>query len=584
MRRICFLFLLLILQPLMAMSQLIQDSASTLVVEVVNMGNIQATVSWNAVPGGDNYRVMRKLPNESQFREVATLQATMLEDNINRIICNDSILYYVECSTATHHYLSNVCGTLFNDPYPTTPCELGVVTVNEDQRIKLSWQPSLDEDIVGYFICQGDETWQALDTVWGKESHEYLCGAEFLSTNRYRFRISAFDTCRNMSPLTAPFNNMVLKIQSVDCSQTIRAQWNSYENIPGELDSYFLYASYDGGPFQIVSTVNPGGELSVDFDVPVSVTSVEVKVEAVNRDRDYVAVSNRVSADFSTADSADFIYIRKVSVSDDNKSIGVYFYVDASYPAPEYVLYRSVNGNSFSDCAHFPYRAEDRFEYFDHNVDPQHNSYSYKLGVVDGCGRNEKYSNTANTLNLKIEQEGSSMVLLSWLPYAGWEQSPEYMLLRRLKSEVDWTVLGVIHEQTYRDDLSVLPHLAEPLIYKIVAQEPVGADYGFQDTLQSERVQYSRDGACYFPNAFTPTASTNTEFRAFTSFIDAGDFELNIYDRSGLLVFHTTDIEQGWDGTYNGELLPMGAYVYIAHCRYSNNIEKLIKGTVLLLK
>ena len=49
--------------------------------------------------------------------------------------------------------------------------------------------------------------------------------------------------------------------------------------------------------------------------------------------------------------------------------------------------------------------------------------------------------------------------------------------------------------------------------------------------------------------------------------INLGDATLknfSIYNRWGMKIFETKDINQGWDGTYNGEPQPLGVYVYIA--------------------
>ena len=87
-----------------------------------------------------------------------------------------------------------------------------------------------------------------------------------------------------------------------------------------------------------------------------------------------------------------------------------------------------------------------------------------------------------------------------------------------------------------------------------------------------------------FPNVFTPSLGTNNLFHAFTTAV--ADFELWIYDRRGALVFHTTDIDQGWDGTHDGVPLPQAAYVY--KCRYRDEVTpsgyQTVTGTVTLLR
>lgn len=40
------------------------------------------------------------------------------------------------------------------------------------------------------------------------------------------------------------------------------------------------------------------------------------------------------------------------------------------------------------------------------------------------------------------------------------------------------------------------------------------------------------------------------------------EFEIHLFNRWGLLVWHTTDIADRWDGTHNGSPVPQEAYVY----------------------
>ncbi|MBO4307393.1 MAG: gliding motility-associated C-terminal domain-containing protein [Bacteroidales bacterium] len=90
--------------------------------------------------------------------------------------------------------------------------------------------------------------------------------------------------------------------------------------------------------------------------------------------------------------------------------------------------------------------------------------------------------------------------------------------------------------------------------------------------------------AVWFPNAFTPKLETNKFFKPFTA-NDLEDYELYIYDRNGTLVFKTTDVEEGWDGTFNGKDCMQGVYVYISKYRRPG-VDRVMsqKGTVTLLR
>jgi len=65
----------------------------------------------------------------------------------------------------------------------------------------------------------------------------------------------------------------------------------------------------------------------------------------------------------------------------------------------------------------------------------------------------------------------------------------------------------------------------------------------------------------YAPNVFTPNNDNyNDVFKP--SVVGANSYELAIYDRWGRQVFITHDSNASWDGTYKGEALGDGTYVY----------------------
>lgn len=63
------------------------------------------------------------------------------------------------------------------------------------------------------------------------------------------------------------------------------------------------------------------------------------------------------------------------------------------------------------------------------------------------------------------------------------------------------------------------------------------------------------------PNAFTPGSRNNNTLKL----LKRGNVMLerfSIYNRWGTKVFETNNIDDGWDGRYNGEIQPLGVYVY----------------------
>jgi gliding motility-associated-like protein len=68
----------------------------------------------------------------------------------------------------------------------------------------------------------------------------------------------------------------------------------------------------------------------------------------------------------------------------------------------------------------------------------------------------------------------------------------------------------------------------------------------------------------YVPNTFTPDGNTrNQEFKPiFTAGYDIYTYELAIFNRWGEIMFESYNDEFGWDGTYGGEVMQDGTYVW----------------------
>ncbi|MCC5917458.1 MAG: gliding motility-associated C-terminal domain-containing protein [Cryomorphaceae bacterium] len=88
----------------------------------------------------------------------------------------------------------------------------------------------------------------------------------------------------------------------------------------------------------------------------------------------------------------------------------------------------------------------------------------------------------------------------------------------------------------------------------------------------------------YIPSAFAPTGTGINEF-----FHVKGSglltYEISIFNRWGQEIFHSTDINDPWDGTFKGKMVPSGIYVYNIVATSPNNIEVIREqGTFMLLR
>ncbi len=99
----------------------------------------------------------------------------------------------------------------------------------------------------------------------------------------------------------------------------------------------------------------------------------------------------------------------------------------------------------------------------------------------------------------------------------------------------------------------------------VMVSPAVSTDYYLLDAngniMARSRIEVEDCGWVWFPNVFMPDAESNNRFGCQTV-LNVVSFELTIYNRVGLRVWESTDIDQQWDGTHKGIPVPQGAYVY----------------------
>jgi gliding motility-associated-like protein len=91
----------------------------------------------------------------------------------------------------------------------------------------------------------------------------------------------------------------------------------------------------------------------------------------------------------------------------------------------------------------------------------------------------------------------------------------------------------------------------------------------------------------FAPNAFSPNFDgVNDEFKTFTD-CELTNFDLNVFDRWGNLIFTATDPNEGWDGTFNGKKMSNDVFIWYAEYTVVENLIPrliLVKGDVSIVR
>lgn len=171
-------------------------------------------------------------------------------------------------------------------------------------------------------------------------------------------------------------------------------------------------------------------------------------------------------------------------------------------------------------------------------------------------------------------------------PEAGFD--PPFSEISIFEAEVEFTDLssGAIDYEwyfgdgNYSNDQFPVHEYLDTGFFEVM--QIVTSNFACSDTAYGS-VHVLGDFTVYVPNAFTPNGdSKNQHFRAHGMGIDKFDFW--VFNRWGEIVWHTTDINEGWDGTYEGVVVQDDVYVWKIICYDTNGDEHEYYGHVTVIK
>jgi gliding motility-associated-like protein len=124
------------------------------------------------------------------------------------------------------------------------------------------------------------------------------------------------------------------------------------------------------------------------------------------------------------------------------------------------------------------------------------------------------------------------------------------------------------------------PSVTEYIVY--LTESSSGCTYEKRITIYAFEVNCGEPDV-FIPNAFTPNQDNENDL-LFVRGRNVESMVLKIYDRWGELVFETDKQTVGWDGTYKGELVDPGVFVYYLNIDCVDGQEYFKKGNVTVIR
>lgn len=461
------------------------------------------------------------------------------------------------------------------------------VTVNGN-NVEVFWNLTPDPDVYAYIIYRFDGGFNPIDTVYGRFNTFFVDTQADPNTQAEQYTIAAMDSCGNTGPFsTLPHQTILLQTSSANCSPEIALDWTSYLNWPGNtILEHRIYYSINGSVYQVDSTLGPLAR-AYTFTNFNDGDDLCVYVAAVHPDGSVESASNLYCTHISIVQPAKDQYMRNATVLPDS-TIEVEWRPDQQADLQELRVERSNDGSAFSiiNSQQVTGPLPAVMSYNDTDPKSIQNSKYYRITSIDSCDL-EFNSGSARTMYLKGKARPNFTNFLEWNPFEIQYGTIDQYRIYRLDNGL-WTSQGTIGasgDPAFEDDIATMSGSYGHFCYYVEADFTIEYPDGLTESLTSasNRICVDQLPIIYVPTAMIPEGKNN-EFRPVVSFEEPGSYRMTIYNRWGQQIFETTDIADGWNGRFNGEIVPQGVYTYLITMTAINGnlIER--KGTVMVIR
>lgn len=550
------------------------DTHTTVLLEATAQ-NAYNRVSWTEYIGFKSTRyTLEKRSNFGVWVPIYTLNTSGFYNDAD-VRCRTNYEYRITVfdslnSVSAFSNTDTVVSYENNAPEPPI-LDLATVTKTGSNTgiIALKWTASNASDKSKYLVYRRQTTNWNLIAQLPNTQLTYNDTALNTYREKYQYKVRVIDTCGNLSNDLFAFTHSPVSLKTVSGNESIELSWTPYDGF--NINRYNIYRN------GILITSFASSVTAFTDTQKVCFRKYSYVIEAIgNKD---VSFSNRDSAQPFDIIAPKPVHLISASVAKSNGAVEIKWAKSGNWDASGFKLYRRKLPNGDLKVIYQTKNQNDT-TYRDSTVLHQE-GFCYQVTVVDSCGNMSLFSNLGCTIGLKVESKPLQH-LLSWSPYRQWlNPIKKYVVYRRSNDTGVWVLIGsAIGTKTNWADLAI-PTDGGNFCYRVEAVENNSL---YDATSYSNIFCVNQDPIVFFPNAFTPTQSTNLNdsFGPKGAYIKS--YNMKIINRWGQIVY-STDAGVPWNGkTNNGESAPESIYTYIVNVKGYENKWKYYSGTIIILK
>lgn len=473
---------------------------------------------------------------------------------------------------------SNQVNKLIVDNVPPDQTNLTCASVDTASgNVMLEWARSRSDDTYGYMLFYFED-FNRTDTVFGADSlsHVYSKNGINALIRPETLSVVPFDSCFDSTSLwyNQAADNLRFRTMYIDttdfekCAGKLAFNWQMpRQGFPvgvRNLSGFRVYRKTNNQASQVIATLSSIDSVFVDSGL-VAGNKYTYVICPFDDQLGKEALSNKVVIDLGKKNTPDFLYIKSIVNNHESGLNEINVYADTTAETVSYSLFRSLlEQDKFMKVEQLDEDLTSEFIITDFSGNAAQTDYYYQVAAIDGCQEIIGRSQIVKSIYLQGTKNVQDLInKVNWTNYEGFDTAGtdvDYYDLYRVTTGSDEELLSSEPRAfKYTDNLQTIDLVSGSVCYYVSAQEEEGNVFGFSEVSISNLLCLDYPPTVFLPNAFTPDGDgLNDRFLPFVNFIDPTDYELRIYDRTGIMIFQTTDPLEGWDGS--GESIGIFAF------------------------
>lgn len=468
------------------------------------------------------------------------------------------------------------------------PILTSVTADTSDMSVDIYWNPSSTPNILRYVIYYLEGNLSnpigfPIDTVPGNTFH-YKHDTDPGSPLYYT--VTAETVSGEISPLSGDYHRSVAVDVSYDsCNAEMNLEWTKYVGWKNHASGYRVLCNDGNGTYTEIALLDTS-KLSYTHSGIQENQNYKYLVKAFDN-RGRTSLSNIKSYFTFMPAPPEFINLDYVSVIDD-QNLEISFSADLDSEINDFRLMRAIaNPVNFDDLTTIRDVNQPHYQLND-QIATQGTKAYYRIEALNSCLNPVKKSTTASNILLSGEMH-ETIASLNWQPYEGYAGGVEGYEIYRMNPYGELELVTTIPpgSASYSEDLTKIgqDRMKGEISYQVIAVEGDGNPHSTKGRSSSNILTINVETQLFVPNAFAPNSDIeiNKKFGPVMDFTPAS-YRMLIYDRTGKMLFQTSDPYDGWDGTLDGSTpARQGVYIYYIEYKSYSGSRQVLSGNLSLV-